>query len=119
MIESILDSIKKILGIDSRYDAFDEDLVMHINSVFMILRQMGIGPKEGFSINDSSTTWAEYISDLSLLQMVRTYVGLKVRMVFDPPTSSALAEAINKNISELEWRLSVQVDPKVEDWGEE
>lgn len=119
MIDSILDSVKKVLGIDSRYDVFDEDLIMHINSVFMILRQMGVGPASGFSIEDSTAVWSDYISDLSMLQMVRTYVALKVRMIFDPPTSSTLAEAINKNIAEMEWRLNAQVDPSSYDWQDE
>lgn len=119
MIESILDSVKKIIGIDRRYDAFDEDLIMHINAVFMILRQMGVGPQNGFAIEDSSAVWSDYISDLALLQSVRTYIGLKVRMMFDPPTSSTLAEAINRNIAELEWRLNVQVDPSSYNWQDD
>lgn len=109
-MESILTSIKKVLGIYEDDTSFDVDIVMHINTVFMILRQMGIGPSKGFSIYDASTTWDDYLSDISLLESVRTYIALKVRLVFDPPASSALIEAINRTVSELEWRLNVQAD---------
>lgn len=109
-MESILTSIKKILGIYAEDTSFDVDIIMHINTVFMILRQMGIGPSEGFSIRDSYNTWGEYLSDNVLLESVKTYVALKVRLIFDPPASSAVMEAINRTINELEWRLNVQVD---------
>lgn len=109
-MESILTSIKKILGIYAEDTSFDVDIIMHINTVFMILRQMGIGPAEGFSIRDSYNTWDEYLSDNVLLESVKTYIALKVRLIFDPPASSAVMEAINRTISELEWRLNVQVD---------
>ena len=109
-MESILTSIKKILGIYAEDTSFDVDIIMHINTVFMILRQMGIGPSEGFSIRDSYNTWDEFLSDNVLLESVKTYIALKVRLIFDPPASSAVMEAINRTISELEWRLNVQVD---------
>lgn len=111
-MNSILKSTKKILGIPETVTYFDNDLVMHINTVLGILTQLGVGPEEGFSISDSNTSWNEFISDDTSLEMVKSYVGLKVRMVFDPPVSSAVAEAINRNISELEWRILVNTEAK-------
>lgn len=110
-MESILTSIKKLLGIEEDYEYFDADLIMHINSVFMILNQLGVGPEEGFSIQDASNTWSEFIPDGSNLESVKSYIFLKVKLMFDPPTSSAVIESINRSISELEWRLNVSVDP--------
>lgn len=110
-MESILTSIKKLLGIEEDYEYFDADLIMHINSVFMILNQLGVGPEEGFSIQDASNTWSEFITDGSNLESVKSYIFLKVKLMFDPPTSSAVIESINRSISELEWRLNVSVDP--------
>lgn len=109
--ESILTSIKKLLGITEDYTQFDQDIIMHINSVFNILTQIGVGPSTGFSISDKETTWTDYISDLSLIEMVKSYIYLKVRILFDPPTTGILMDAMQKQILELEWRLSVQVDP--------
>ena len=109
-MESILTSIKKVLGIYEEDSSFDVDIIMHINTVFMILRQMGIGPSNGFSITGQYEVWNDYLSDISLLESVKTYVALKVRLIFDPPASSTMVEAINRTITELEWRLNVQVD---------
>lgn len=109
-MESILTSIKKLLGIYEADTSFDIDIIIHINTVFMILRQMGIGPSEGFSITGSYETWSDYLSDTSLIESVKTYVALKVRLIFDPPASSAIIEAMNRTIGELEWRLNVQAD---------
>lgn len=111
-MDSILTSIKKLLGIDESYTEFDADVIMHINSVFMILRQIGVGPKNGFSISDKTSVWSDYISDMSKLEMVKSYVYMKVRLLFDPPTNSALLESMKQLIQEAEWRLSVQVDPE-------
>lgn len=106
MEESILNSIKKLLGIAEEYEHFDADIIMHINSVFMILNQIGVGPDEGFSIKDKYAKWNDYIEDSSKIEGVKSYMHLKVRLMFDPPTSSIVAESMNKMISELEWRLS-------------
>ena len=111
MNDSILESVKKLIGGYIYGAAFDSDLIMHINTVFTILYQLGIGPEEGFAIEDDSATWSDYISDVKLLNGVKSYMGSKVRMMFDPPTNSVLADAINRNIAELEWRLNVMVDP--------
>lgn len=110
-MDSILDSIKKLLGIAPEYTAFDNDIIMHINSVFFILSQIGVGPAEGFSIKDNSATWTDFVPNITNLEALKTYVYLKVRLLFDPPSSSAVAEAMNRQISELEWRLYIAVDP--------
>lgn len=110
MDDSILDSIKKILGMPPDYDAFDTDLVIHINSVFGILAQLGVGPAGGFSISDNTTLWKSYLGDSKDLEMVKSYMALKVRMVFDPPTIGAVMDAMKEQIREYEWRLNVQVD---------
>lgn len=110
MDDSILDSIKKILGMPPDYDAFDTDLVIHINSVFGILAQLGVGPAGGFSISDNTTLWKAYLGDSKDLEMVKSYIALKVRMIFDPPTIGAVMDAMKEQIREYEWRLNVQVD---------
>ena len=110
-MDSILVSVKKMLGIDALHTGFDEDIIHHINSVFAILQQMGVGPENGFSISDDSTIWSEYTSDVNQLNFVKSYVYLKVRLLFDPPVSSGAIDSINKLISELEWRLFVATDP--------
>lgn len=113
MTESILDDIKNLLGI-KEITAFDNDLIIHINSVFMILRQLGLGPVTGFRINGYDETWSDFVGeDLSLLEAVRSYVFLKVKMIFDPPSSGSVMNASKELISELEWRLNVAVDPEV------
>lgn len=109
-MDSILTSIKKLLGITEEYEHFDQDLIMHINSVFMILNQLGVGPKEGFSIIGKSETWDEFTEDDLSIESVKSYIYLKVKLLFDPPTSSAVIDSINRMISELEWRLNVSVD---------
>ena len=110
-MESILTSIKKLLGIEEDYECFDADIIMHINSVFMILTQLGIGPAEGFSIQDAENTWDEFAPSGSNLEAIKTYMYLKVKLMFDPPTSSAVIDSTNRIIGELEWRLNVSVDP--------
>ena len=110
-MDSILTSIKKLLGITKEETSFDQDLIMHINSVFSILTQLGVGPSEGFFIEDDSAIWGDFLEDNTNLELVKTYVYMKVRLAFDPPTGSAVMESMNKMISELEWRINVTVDP--------
>ena len=105
MEESILTSVKKMLGIAKEYEHFDSDLIMHINSVLMILSQLGIGPVEGFLIEDESASWSDFIPEGKNLELVKSYVFLKVRLLFDPPLSSSVLEAMNRMINEFEWRL--------------
>ena len=116
MINSILTSIKKMLGITEEYDAFDDDIIMHINSVFLTLKQMGVGPSTGFRIDDAGETWENYIptednpDNIELLSAVKTYIHLKVKMLFDPPASAAITSSYEKQIAELEWRLNLEAE---------
>lgn len=111
-MESILTSIKKLLGISEDYEQFDADIIMHINTVFLNLAQLGVGSSNGFFIEDSSATWSDFvdIEDNAQLQAIKTYVYLKVKLLFDPPLSSSVIESINRMIAELEWRLNVAVE---------
>lgn len=117
-MESILDSIKKMLGVPEGYEAFDDQIIIHINSAFAVLNQLGVGNDDNkFMITGSDETWDDYISqddDLNI-EEVRSYVYLKVKMIFDPPTSSVAADAFKDRIAEFEWRLNVESD----DWGDE
>ena len=108
MNDSILLTIKKLLGIDKNYNVFDSDIIIHINSVFMILYQLGVGPDKPFSIEGESETWSQFSSDVSLYQLVKSYIYLKVRLIFDPPSAGVLHQAVERQISEFEWRLNVQ-----------
>ena len=110
METSILTSIKKMLGVAEDYTEFDEDIITHINSVFLNLTQLGVGPEEGFMIEDDTAVWEDFIDDSIQLQAVKTYVYLKVKLLFDPPLSSSVTESINRMIAELEWRLNAAVD---------
>ena len=110
-MESILDSVKAMLGITPEQTHFYQDIIMHINSVFVILQQIGVGPKEGFTITDSSATWDEYINGNVNLQMVKSYMGLRVKLLFDPPTSSGYMDCIKQQIAEFEWRMYASANP--------
>lgn len=110
-MESILNSIKMLLGIAEDYTQFDDDIIIHINSVFSILTQYGVGPDEGFAITDSSTKWSDYTSDDAKLAMVKTYIYLRVKQMFDPALGGTVAETIQRQIDELEWRLYIAKDP--------
>lgn len=112
--ESILTSIKKLLGITEAVTVFDMDIAFHINTVFANLAQMGVGPKDefghniGFRLNSVDDKWSNFTNDDKLIENVKTYVYIKVKMAFDPPTSSALIDAFNAQAKELEWRLYTQ-----------
>lgn len=106
-MESILTSIKKLVGIAEDYTAFDTDFIIYINSAFATLNQLGIGPVEGFSIVDASSKWSDYGVTTPMLDHVKSYVYLKVKTIFDPPTSSTVLDAYNRMIQETEWRLKV------------
>ena len=110
METSILTSIKKMLGVAEDYTEFDEDITTHINSVFLNLTQLGVGPEEGFMIEDDTSVWEDFINDSIRLQAVKTYMYLKVKLLFDPPLSSSVTESFTRMIAELEWRLNVAVD---------
>jgi hypothetical protein len=110
-MDSILDTIKKKLGIDPSYTAFDEDIRTAINSTFMILNQLGVGPETPFRITGNSETWDDFSVSIINYELVKDYIYLKVRKIFDPPTGAA-AEASDNLINEFEWRLNVAVDPE-------
>jgi len=111
---SILTSIKKLLGISENYTNFDQDIIIHINSVFMILKQLGVGPQdEVFTIKDKTTTWDQFVDEDDDLEAIKTYIYLKVKLVFDPPLNSMVMEAHKETISELEWRLNINVEEEV------
>ena len=107
METSILTSTKKILGIAADYTVFDLDIITHINTAFSTLTQLGVGPAEGFMIEDDQAVWDDYIVDDLQYNSVKTYIYLRVRQLFDPPTTSYLIAAFQKQIEELEWRLNV------------
>jgi hypothetical protein len=105
--DSILDSIKKVLQIDPANEDFDTDIIMHINSVFSILDQLGVGPSDGFMIEDNTTVWADFLSDAKPLNLVQSYMWLRVRLLFDPPSTSYGIEAQERQMRELEWRINL------------
>ena len=109
-MDSILTSIKKLLGITEEYTHFDTDLIIHINSVFATLTQLGVGPSEGFIIIDKKDKWEQFTDDNVLIESVKSYIYLKVKLLFDPPTSSAVSESYKQMINEFEWRLNVAAE---------
>lgn len=111
-LESILNSVKKMIGIDQDYTVFDVDIITHTNTAFSILHQLGVGPDEGFEVTDNTQTWTDFMGDDPRLNFVKSWVTLKVKMLFDPPQSSALIDSANRLLNELEWRINVSVDPK-------
>ena len=117
MDESILATIKKMLGLDADYTPFDQDIIVLINSTFMTLNQLNVGPKEGFSITGYSEKWSDFVGETTQIQLhgVQEYVYMKVRMVFDPPGNSFVMEALKQQCEELAWRMNVQTE-SVEDF---
>ena len=110
-MDSILTSIKKLLGIEESYTHFDSDITMHINSVFMILNQLGVGPPEGFVITGSNEQWSDFIPNDSIkLELVKSYTYLKVALIFDTNRSPAAMESMNRMVNEFEWRLNVAAE---------
>lgn len=112
-MDSILTLIKKLLGNEPEVTNFDVDIITHINSVFMILTQAGVGPKEGFVITGPDEKWTDFLGDVILLEGVKTYIYQKVKLVFDPPTITAVLEAMERSIAEFEWRLNEIADKPV------
>lgn len=109
-MDSILTSIKKLLGIEDEYMHFDSDIIIYINSALMSLNQLGIGPEAGYTILSDVETWTDYLGTQINVEAVKSYVYLKTRLIFDPPSSSSVLEAIERQIKEIEWRLIVQVE---------
>lgn len=114
MEESILTSIKKLLGIVEDYTQFDTDIIIHINSAISILTQLGVGSSDGFSITDKRATWRDFVGDssVSILSMSKTFIYMKVRLIFDPPQSSAAIESLKQLIDEMSFRITVAVETK-------
>jgi hypothetical protein len=110
MDESILTEIKKLLGIGDEDTSFDKDVIIHINSAFFSLTQLGVGPSTGFRIADKTKTWGEFAADETLVAGVKDYVYMKNRLIFDPPQTGYLVDAIKSQIEELGWRLNIMVD---------
>ena len=110
MDDSILNTIKKMLGLDADYTPFDTDIIIHINSALMILRQLGIGPTKGFSITGADELWSDCIEDNIALEGLKAYVYLRVKSVFDPPVSSVAMDAMQKQMDEYAWRMNAEVD---------
>lgn len=113
---SILDSVKKGLGITTEYTDFDPDIIININAAFSILYQLGVGPAGGFKITDNTSVWSEFVDD-DHLEFVKTYTIQKVKQFFDPPQTGPLATALDNTLKELEWRINVAVDPKPKKGG--
>ena len=112
MNDSILITIKKLLGLEDDDTSFDTDIITHINSFIPVLYQLGVGPSSGLLIEDSSSHWSDLLENEAQLALVKTWLYLRVRKVFDPPQSGTAMEALNSTINELEWRINVSVDPK-------
>lgn len=110
-MNSILISVKRDLDVSLDDSYFDPDLIMHINSAFSVLAQLGVGPKSGFYITDDTALWSDFLENDPLLNLVKTYVSKKVKVAFDPPNTGPLSEALNKTLSEMEWRIMVIADP--------
>lgn len=109
-MESILDSIKILLNVQHYDEAFDKELILHINSVLMICSQLGIGPKECFAITGSEETWSQFLGNRTDVEAVKNYIYMKIRLVFDPPTNSFTLDAMKRMVEEYEWRLSIQTE---------
>lgn len=110
--KSILETIKKLIGIDKDYGVFDIDLVVAINSSFTILNQLGVGPFKSFSISGPSETWSDFFGEDESIDLAKSYIYLRARLLFDPPETGVLHEAIERQIKEFEWRLMIQAETK-------
>ena len=115
MVDSILTSVKKMLGPEEDYTHFDPDIITHINSALATLTELGVGPEDGFVIEDSSATWTDFIGNDKLLKLVPTYVYLKVRLAFDPPATAATIDSFDRQAKEYEWRINAAAER--ENWG--
>ena len=111
---SILETIKKLLNVDSEYKAFDTDIITHINSVFLVLNDLGIGPTEPFEIIDETETWEQFDPEKKF-SLVKSYIYLRVRLLFDPPATSFALDAMQKQIDEYAWRLNVRAEGAYKD----
>lgn len=108
--ESILDSIKNMLGINEEDTNFDRELIIYVNGALMIMSQLGVGA-DGYLISGRENTWKDFIGDREDLELVKSAVYLRVRLIFDPPQNSFLVDAINKQIAEYDWRIEINHKP--------
>ena len=111
MDESIFESIKSLLGPDASYDVFDQDILIHINSAISVLTQLGVGPSTGFIVTGPEETWRDFIGNDNALQMIKSYIYMKVKIAFDPPANGSVLSAYQDACKEYEWRINVEVDP--------
>ena len=112
MDNSILNTTKKLLGLDSSYDAFDTDVIIGINSALFTLMQLGVGPSSGFVVSDATQAWSDFAGEGTDLEALKQYVYLRTKIAFDPPANASVLQAFKDLCSEYEWRLNVQVDPR-------
>ena len=110
MDESILNTIKVMLNIEDDCDAFDVEIIAYINAALFTLSQLGVGPDKGFSVKDATNLWSDYVDSTVNLTAVKTFIKLKVQLLFDPPSNSIVVDAINKQIDELTWRLCLEAE---------
>ena len=115
MEESILKTIKQLIGCPDDFEQFDLDLMIHINSAFATLTHLGVGPKEGYRITGADNVWREFEDDAQKLSLIKDYVYIKTRLLFDPPTSGSLMDSLKEQLKEMEWRLYMLYDPISED----
>ena len=108
--DSILTSIKKLIGLTEEYDAFDQDILILINSVLFELEQIGVKAKDGFSLTDKTVVWSDYSDDDRLLNVLKPYIYMKTKLTFDPPTSSGALDSMNRIIDRFEWRINLYSD---------
>ena len=108
--DSILTSIEKLMGLTEEYDAFDQDILILINSVLFELDQIGVKAKDGFSLNDKTVVWSDYSDDDRLLNALKPYIYMKTKLTFDPPTSSGALDSMNRIIDRFEWRINLYAD---------
>ena len=108
--DSILTSIKKLMGLTEEYDAFDQDILILINSVLFELEQIGVKAKDGFSLTDKTVVWSDYSDDDRLLNVLKPYIYMKTKVTFDPPTSSGALDSMNRIIDRFEWRINLYAD---------
>ena len=108
--DSILTSIKKLMGLTEEYDAFDQDILILINSVLFELEQIGVKAKDGFSLSDKTAVWSDYSDDDRLLNALKPYIYMKTKLTFDPPTSSGALDSMNRIIDRFEWRINLYAD---------
>ena len=108
--DSILTSIKKLMGLTEEYDAFDQDILILINSVLFELEQIGVKAKDGFTLSDKTAVWSDYSDDDRLLNALKPYIYMKTKLMFDPPTSSGALDSMNRIIDRFEWRINLYAD---------